>query len=190
MLSGRNGVRFPIGPPALGWAMGLEVAPGVCIYIWVCQKRMCVWDWVVFTEMWVEGAEPTLSHEQRADCAAERVGRMARIGSGEKVWQNAFPLKPRCDRWQRDCCHITSFPTFRPKPLARESCINKRICDIFVFSLSNCSLQLLILVTTLYKSIKMGRNAQCIVVPWSELPSFIDYAQNHISPTVPFRPEV
>lgn len=41
--------------------------------------------------MWVEGAGPTLSYEQRADCAADRVGWMARPGSGEKVGQNVSP---------------------------------------------------------------------------------------------------
>lgn len=42
ILSGRTGVRFPIGPAAPWWAMGLEVGPRsvyVCIYTWVCQSE-------------------------------------------------------------------------------------------------------------------------------------------------------
>lgn len=74
MVSGRNGVSFPIGTAALWWAMGLEVGRGecMCIYIWACQSAFEIW--VVFTVMWVEGAGPTLSHEQRADCAADWAG--------------------------------------------------------------------------------------------------------------------
>lgn len=41
--------------------------------------------------MRVEGARPTLSHEQRSDCAADGVGWMARACSGEKVGQNVSP---------------------------------------------------------------------------------------------------
>lgn len=34
MVSGRNGVRFPKGPAAPWWAMGLEVGPrSVCVYL-------------------------------------------------------------------------------------------------------------------------------------------------------------
>jgi len=33
MVSGRNGVGFPIGPAALWWLMGLEVGPRVYLHM-------------------------------------------------------------------------------------------------------------------------------------------------------------
>lgn len=55
MVSGRNGVGFPIGPPSLWWAVGLEVGSAVCIYTWNSERgRVCVSDQVVFTEVLVE----------------------------------------------------------------------------------------------------------------------------------------
>lgn len=76
MVSGRNGVRFPIGPAAPRWAMGLEVGLGVCMCVFtygyarvrVCLRLGCFHS---------EGVGPTRSHEQRADCAAGRVCWMA-----------------------------------------------------------------------------------------------------------------
>lgn len=71
MVSGRNGVSFPTGPAALWWAVGLEVDPErVYVYLHMGMPE-CVRDWVVFTVIWVEGTGPTLSREQRADCAAD-----------------------------------------------------------------------------------------------------------------------
>lgn len=79
--------------------MGLEVRPrSVCVYLHMGMPEWeCVWDWVVFTVMRVEGARPTQSHEQRSDCAADGVGWMAWAGSGEKVGQN---VSPEAAPWQ------------------------------------------------------------------------------------------
>lgn len=45
MVSGRNGVRFPLGAAAPWWAMGLEVGPGVCICVFThgyARVRVCL----------------------------------------------------------------------------------------------------------------------------------------------------
>lgn len=45
MVSGRNGVRFPIGPASSWWAMGLEMGPGVCMCVFACgyaRLRVCL----------------------------------------------------------------------------------------------------------------------------------------------------
>lgn len=45
MVSGRNGVRFPIGAAAPCWAMRLEVGPGVCMCVFTCgyaRVRVCL----------------------------------------------------------------------------------------------------------------------------------------------------
>lgn len=41
MVSGRSGVRFPTGPAAAWWAMGLEVGPEVCVCVrvYLCQSE-------------------------------------------------------------------------------------------------------------------------------------------------------
>lgn len=45
MVSGRNGVRFPIGPAAPWWAMGLEVGPEVCMCVFThgyARVKVCL----------------------------------------------------------------------------------------------------------------------------------------------------
>lgn len=45
IVSGRNGVRFPIRPAAPWWATGLEVGPGVCMCVFThgyATVRVCL----------------------------------------------------------------------------------------------------------------------------------------------------
>lgn len=91
MVSGRNGVRFPSGPAATWWAKGLEVGPGVCVCVYLhmgMPEWECVWDWVVFTVMWVEGAGTHPAWGTEGWLCGRQSGLDGSSGSGEKVGQN------------------------------------------------------------------------------------------------------
>lgn len=116
MVSGRNGVRFPIGPAAPWWAMVLKWVQECVFTHGYARERVCLRLSCFHRSVGGRsGTHP--SYEQRADCAADRVGWLARVGPGEKIWQDVFPLKPHCDRWQRDRCHIIFLHTSQRKTI-------------------------------------------------------------------------